>query len=281
MPTAALYIGLTDQTQQFPAKPADIRAIYDRVVAGELDESKQPDGELFRKVGVDIIASSQKTVHQGVIPESAIIEMLSKMITMTENENIPAIYRAIISHFVFEYVHPFYDGNGRTGRYLLALYLTESLSLPTVLSLSRTIAENKAKYYRTFQELEATLNHAEATLPIIGMMELIRSAQDYLMDDLETKQSILFGLNEYIEGLGSLSPGAKNLLHSASQLELFTSFESESIHELARHAKISLLTARKYSKELDAAGLLSEKSRRPLLFALTDKARTSLGLSVG
>lgn len=47
------------------------------------------------------------------------------------------------AHYIFEYAHPFYDGNGRTGCYLLSLFLENSLSQPTVLSLSRAIANNR------------------------------------------------------------------------------------------------------------------------------------------
>ena len=70
------------------------------------------------------------------------------MMDPARSDTIPFLQRAIASHFLFEYIHPFYDGNGRTGRYLLALYLSNDLTLPTVLSLSRTIAENKNEIYK-------------------------------------------------------------------------------------------------------------------------------------
>ena len=66
--------------------------------------------------------------------------MIDRMIELVASPDIPQTYSAILSHFLFEYIHPFYDGNGRTGRYLLALYLSEPLSETTVLSLSRVIA---------------------------------------------------------------------------------------------------------------------------------------------
>ena len=68
--------------------------------------------------------------------------------------DIPELYAAALCHFLFGYIHPFFDGNGRTGRYLLALQLSRPLSQPTVLSLSRVIAENKATYYRAFDAVE-------------------------------------------------------------------------------------------------------------------------------
>lgn len=65
----------------------------------------------------------------------------------------PLIKMAIIHH-QFESIHPFYDGNGRTGRIVLILYLVTAdlLDLP-VLYLSRFITHNKAEYYRLLQAI--------------------------------------------------------------------------------------------------------------------------------
>ena len=90
------------------------------------------------------------------------------------------------SHYLFECIHPFYDGNGRTGRCLLALYLDESLSIPTVLSLSRTIAENKNVYYAAFSSVENPLNHGEMTHFVYAMLELIRTAQSSMIERLQS-----------------------------------------------------------------------------------------------
>ncbi|MDR1358193.1 MAG: Fic family protein [Coriobacteriales bacterium] len=272
----SLYLGMTEPDKGFPQTPADIRAIYDKVVAGELEKAAQPDGELLRREGVDVITAGQSVVHRGVVPESAIIEMLAALIAMTAHEDIPSLYRALLAHFVFEYVHPFYDGNGRTGRYLLALYLTEPLSLPTVLSLSRTIADNKSSYYRTFRELEDPINHAEATIPLIKMMELLRLAQEYVLEDLEAKRASMEYAQQAIGSIAGLSSGALSVLGTIAHIELFTTFESESIHSIAHYAKLSAVTARKYTRELEAAGYLTVRSQRPLMFSLSDAARMAL-----
>lgn len=65
----------------------------------------------------------------------------------------PLIKMAIIHH-QFESIHPFYDGNGRTGRIINILYLvvTGLLDLP-ILYLSRYITHNKAEYYRLIQAI--------------------------------------------------------------------------------------------------------------------------------
>ena len=107
------------------------------------------------------------------------------MIHLATSDEIPRLQAAIMSHFLFEYIHPFYDGNGRTGRYLLALYLNHDLTMPTVLSLSRTIAENKNAYYKAFVEAEAKLNCGELTLFVNTLLGFIREAQDELIGELE------------------------------------------------------------------------------------------------
>jgi len=60
-------------------------------------------------------------------------------------------------HYQFEAIHPFTDGNGRTGRALNLLYLVEQglLDIP-VLYLSRHILRNKADYYSGLQSITET-----------------------------------------------------------------------------------------------------------------------------
>jgi Fic family protein len=281
---AKLYLALTDRNHVYPTNPADIRKIYDAVVAGELRIKDLPDGELFRADTVQVV-STRKVVHTGVNPESKIIEMIERMLALVDSPEIPATYSAIISHFLFEYIHPFYDGNGRTGRYLLALYLSEPLSQTTVLSLSKIIAENKHKYYAAFETVEHPLNHAEITFFVIQMMQLIRLAQDSLIENLQTKQD---RLNRALSLLQSqlvepydLSQKAASILSLAMQSDLFAAFSGVTIKEIASYIELSVQSSRKYTLELEKLGLLKSISLKPLRFALTDKALNILEMAVG
>ena len=77
-----------------------------------------------------------------------------------------------IIHHQFESIHPFYDGNGRTGRILNVLYLVQKglLDIP-VLYLSRYIVQNKASYYRLLQEVRTHGNWEEWVLYILDGVE--------------------------------------------------------------------------------------------------------------
>jgi Fic family protein len=79
---------------------------------------------------------------------------LEKYINMPEIHDIDPLIKLAIIHHQFESIHPFYDGNGRTGRILIILYLVinDLLDLP-ILYLSRYITHNKGEYYRLIQAI--------------------------------------------------------------------------------------------------------------------------------
>jgi len=83
----------------------------------------------------------------------------------------PLIKMAIIHH-QFESIHPFYDGNGRTGRIINILYLVKEglLNLP-ILYLSRYINQNKSDYYRLLQKVRTENSWEEWVLYILDGVE--------------------------------------------------------------------------------------------------------------
>lgn len=103
----------------------------------------------------------------------------------------PLIKMAVIHH-QFESIHPFYDGNGRTGRIVNILYLVASglLDLP-VLYLSRYVIQNKNEYYRLLQDVRDTENWEEWILYMLQgvetvskqSIELIKSIKDLMQDN--------------------------------------------------------------------------------------------------
>ena len=102
----------------------------------------------------------------------------------------PIIKMAII-HYQFESIHPFYDGNGRTGRILNILYLIiENLQNLPILYLSNYIIQNKSDYYRLLQELRDNENWEEWLLFMIHgiektsreTIELIIQIKDLMME---------------------------------------------------------------------------------------------------
>jgi len=83
-----------------------------------------------------------------------LMDNLVEYINRPEMHDIDPLVKMAVIHFQFETIHPFYDGNGRTGRILNLLYLVqEGLLLSPILYLSRYIIRNKGEYYRLLQNV--------------------------------------------------------------------------------------------------------------------------------
>ncbi|AYE39230.1 Fic family protein [Companilactobacillus zhachilii] len=179
-----------------------IRDIYDKLTDGEIEEGKLPDGEYFRdkpvRIGTDI-----ETVHRPPVNEKTIKDKLMSLIDFMNNEDIPPVEKSLVTHFMFENTHPFMDGNGRMGRYLLSQYLSKKLDPYTALSISSSIHSNQAKYYKIFKDAELYENKAELTFFIQKMMEII----------LEGQNSVLEKLNELLDLLNKYFVELKEILN--------------------------------------------------------------------
>lgn len=112
----------------------------------------------FRKVpGTSLKNNKGETVYtppQNVADIESYMSNLELFINDSEICDLDPLVKMAIIHHQFESIHPFYDGNGRTGRIILILYLVMSdlLDLP-ILYLSRYITHNKGEYYRLIQEI--------------------------------------------------------------------------------------------------------------------------------
>ena len=158
------------------------------------------------------------------------------MLDIVNSVEIPETYSAIIGHYIFEYIHPFYDDNGRAGRYLLALYLSRPLSLVTSLSMSRGIAENRDSYYRSFRDVENKLNHGELTLFVMNILENVSMAQDEFDVELTHRRKQLDMAEMKIDALvdsTGISDKETQIIYQLVQLDLFGTYPEASVKEIS------------------------------------------------
>lgn len=176
--TIQKYLGAINYPQIKISTLSEIRTIYDQLTDGEIEDTKLPDGKLFRNSEVMIgTIDRSKIVHRQPINEAVIENKLMDLIMFMNNDEIPTIEKAIITHFVFENIHPFYDGNGRMGRYLLTQYLSKKIDPYTALSISESIINHESKYYRSFGYSDKYGNYAEGTFFIQDILNIIADGQ--------------------------------------------------------------------------------------------------------
>lgn len=160
----------------------------------------------------------------------------------------PLIQMALIHH-QFESIHPFFDGNGRTGRILNVLYLVKEglLDIP-VLYMSRAIVRTKADYYRLLQAVRDDDAWEEWVLYMLDAVEAtategiekIKAITELLMD---TKHRIRSDFRFYSQDL------INNLFaHPYTKVEF-----------VMRDLNVSRLTATRYLNQLTAAGYLRKR----------------------
>ena len=107
------------------------------------------------------------------------------------DEAIPALVRVSVFHFLFAYVHHFYNGNGRTNRFISSYVLSRSFSPIVGYRLSYSVKERIEKYYKGFSICEHPLNKGDITPFVISFSGLVDDAMESMLDSLRVKQSDL------------------------------------------------------------------------------------------
>lgn len=173
---------------------------------------------------------------------------LEKYINSELDDLDPLIKLAII-HYQFESIHPFYDGNGRTGRIINILYLVlkELLDTP-ILYLSKYIINNKKEYYDLFQKTRKTGVYEEW---IIYILKGIEEMSLYTIDIINSiSREMLKMKNELRE---------RTKIYSKELLEaLFFEFYTK-ISYIKKELNVSERTAQRYLDNLVQFGFLSSE----------------------
>ena len=258
---------------------SSFRKIYDEMFEGfEKSGNYKLDGKYFRKNTVKVINGLGNTIHIGVNGEEAIEKNIEDLIQFMNRKDIPFLIKASISHFFFEYIHPFYDGNGRFGRYLLSLYLARKLDILTAFSVSYSISKNLDDYYKSFVEVEDVNNYGEITFFVGNILETIKKGQEEiikLLNDSIMKLSYSFEIFEEITK--NLILKEKDILFIYLQNYLFNDFEKTSNIELTNILQVySQQTINKYTQKLEKKGYLVKVNQKPLTYTLSNKITDKL-----
>ena len=116
---------------------------------------------------------------------------------MHEEKDIDPLVRLAIQHYQFEAIHPFTDGNGRTGRIINILFLVDQGLLDTpILYLSRHIIQNKGEYYRLL--LAVTQDQAWSEW-IMFILEGIEETCNWTTDKIKAIRELMQHTSQYVQ----------------------------------------------------------------------------------
>lgn len=160
------------------------------------------------------------------------------------------LVKCAVSHYQFEAIHPFNDGNGRTGRILMVLYLTYAnvLSHP-VLFISGYINKNRPEFYKLLQDI--TLKNE--WLPFIKYM-----LRAFGFQALETKKLLLRLMLQFYETKSEMKTKCKSI-YSADLIDILFSTPIITPVRLGTLLGIHYTTATRYLKELASKSFLEHK----------------------
>ncbi|WP_338986513.1 Fic family protein [Fusobacterium animalis] len=258
---------------------SSFRKIYDEMFEDfEKSGNYKLDGKYFRKDTVKVINGLGNTIHIGINGEEAIEKNIEDLIQFMNRKDIPFLVKASISHFFFEYIHPFYDGNGRFGRYLLSLYLARKLDILTAFSVSYSISKNLDDYYKFFVEVEDVNNYGEITFFVENILKTIKSGQEMIIELLsDSIMKFNYSMEILKEITKKLSEKENIMLQIYLQNYLFNDFEEITNAELSYIiGDLTQQTINKYTQELEKKGYLIKIKQRPLTYTLSDEITDKL-----
>ena len=184
-------------------------------------------------------------------PADIIAQMreLERFINDSEQFAVDPLIKMALIHHQFESIHPFYDGNGRTGRIMNVLYLVKAglLEIP-VLYLSHQIVRTKGEYYRLLQAVRDIDAWEDWVLYMLGAVEVTAGQT---IDTVQAIKTALFDYKHRIRG------GYK--FYSQDLINNLFMHPYTKIEFIQRDLNVSRLTATKYLDALVEGGFLKKQ----------------------
>lgn len=251
----------------------DIRLLFDEIVLNEIEEDEKPDGEIFRTGSVSVCTATDKEKHRGLYPEKKLIDFLNKSLDFLTNENnVGPLVKIAVFHYLFGYAHPFYNGNGRTSRFISSYLLCNILNQSIALRISYTIKNDKNKYYKAFDICNDPKNKGDITPFIYGFIDIIKNAAKSSLENLESLKQRLEYYSTIHENIYNFFENdlQSKIVYILIQNALFSS-KGVFIEELKHHLECSEATIRKNIKSLIKHGLIitTEREKNKMLYELS------------
>lgn len=208
----------------------------------------------IRKIPGTVIANqaTKEIIYTPPVGEEVIRDLLANWERFIHAEDgLDPLIKMAVAHYQFEAIHPFTDGNGRTGRVLNMLYLIQEglLTLPT-LYLSRFILENKADYYRLLNSVTKDQNWQEWLLYIL---KAVAETSTWTTEKIAAVRLLVENTSEHIKQ-------QLPKIYSYELTQLIFEQPYCRIHNLVDRGICKRQTASIYLKNLCEIGVLEEQT---------------------
>ena len=179
----------------------------------------------------------------------SLMEDLEAFINQPEGTSVDPLIKMAVIHHRFESIHPFYDGNGRTGRIINVLFLMkeELLDIPT-LYLSRYILSTKDDYYRLLQDVRENDDWEE------WVSYILRGVEITARQTIDTISAIKESFQDY-----KLRIRKTHRFYSQDLINNLFTHPYTKIDFLQKDLKVSRVTAARYLDELCSTGFLKKR----------------------
>ncbi len=254
--------------------PEDIRGIYNDITSDEIEKAEIPDGKWFRTDPTYVYkkSGSGKIIHKGVTPEEKIIDSIELLINFMNTAYIPPLIKIAVGHYYFGYIHPFYDGNGRTSRFISSVYINKECSELTALSLARGCNNFRHKYLQSFEMTNSFANKGEMNNFIENFLFIISETQKEMLLQVKEKINLFDNLWKKLSIDQRLDKRCKDVMFILAQNNYFSVDEKGlTVKELSDIISKSPQYTRKILKELSDFDVISQRGERPIIYSISEK----------
>ncbi len=210
-------------------------------------------------------AQTKEIVHTPPQQYDEIVMLLTNLERIINDDafwpGVDPLVKMAVIHYQFESIHPFLDGNGRTGRIINVLYLVlkNLLDMP-ILYISRYIISHKENYYKVLQQVRKT-NDWESF--IVFMLDAITETAKMTSVTIQNIRQAMFDTKQLIRD--------KHSFYRSDLVDALFLHPYTRVLQFQKHLGISRNTATSYLNKLSEDGILSRQKLGKYLFFINKR----------